>query len=294
MSRTLTEIYTEAKETRNQYLELKELNNDSKMSIIDSFTWVTSACIYSFEALMDTFVTDLIDVFNGRINGTPAYYANAMKKWQYGDSLVVDESGTKFSYSNLNSAKRIITKVSYQENYNDTVKDNVLLLKVAKGSGSDMERLDDDELSDARNYLSQIKFAGIRCSVVSRKGDILVPRVTVYYDGGISTNNLYDAIDKALSDFIVGMNFDSVIYAQKVIDAIQAVSHVTDVQIDSKATTEQGIFIAQYDDNDKLGSLTKIERKCYSASGYIKESSKSGNELNIPNFRESITLKLED
>ena len=34
MSRTLTEIYNEAVETRNKYLELTELTNDSKMSII--------------------------------------------------------------------------------------------------------------------------------------------------------------------------------------------------------------------------------------------------------------------
>lgn len=53
MSRTLTEIYDEAVETRNKYLELTELTNDSKMSIINAFTWVTAAAIYSFETLLD-------------------------------------------------------------------------------------------------------------------------------------------------------------------------------------------------------------------------------------------------
>ena len=52
MSRTLTEIYNEAVETRNKYLELTELTNDSKMSIINAFTWVTAAAIYSFETLL--------------------------------------------------------------------------------------------------------------------------------------------------------------------------------------------------------------------------------------------------
>ena len=46
MSRTLTEIYNEAVEARNQYLELTELTNNSKMSIINAFTWVTSAAIF--------------------------------------------------------------------------------------------------------------------------------------------------------------------------------------------------------------------------------------------------------
>ena len=52
MSRTLTEIYIEAVETRNKYLELTELTNDSKMSIINAFTWVTAAAIYSFETFL--------------------------------------------------------------------------------------------------------------------------------------------------------------------------------------------------------------------------------------------------
>ena len=62
MSRTLTEIYNEAVDTRNKYLELTELTNDSKMSIINAFTWVTSAAIYSFETLLDVFMTDISTV----------------------------------------------------------------------------------------------------------------------------------------------------------------------------------------------------------------------------------------
>ncbi len=51
--------------------------------------------------------------------------------------------------------------------------------------------------------------------------------------------------------------------------------------------------IAQYDDNDGLGPLTKIDRKCYTASGYAKESTKKNEESTIPTFREAITIKLE-
>lgn len=293
MSRTLTEIYNESVETRNKYLQLTELTNNSKMSIINAFTWVTSAAIYSFETLMDVFMIDIAKVFNSRINGTPEYYANAMLKWQAGDELEISEDGTSFQYATVDESKRLITHVSYQEYYNSDFKDNILILKVAKGSGGSLTRLNDTELIAARAYLSKIKFAGVKCNVVSRKGDVLVPRVTVYYDGAISKEELYDLIDKALTDFVINMKFDSLIYAQKVIDAIQSVEHVTDVYIDPDAPVEQGIFVAQYDDNDGLGPLTKIERKCYTASGYAKESTKKNEESTIPTFREAITIKLE-
>ena len=293
MSRTLTEIYNEAVETRNKYLELTELTNDSKMSIINAFTWVTAAAIYSFETLLDVFTTDIAKTFTQRINGTSAYYANAMLKWQYGDDLIINDEGTAFHYATEDTTKRLITHVSYQEYYNEEFKDNILILKVASGEGRSLSQLSDEELIAARAYLNQIKFAGVKCNVVSRRGDVLVPRLTVYYDGAITKQELYDNIDTALIDFIVNMKFDSLVYSQKIIDAIQKVEHVTDVHIDHEASVEQGIFIAQYNDNNELGPLTKIERKCYLASGYAKQSTQQDAESELPTFREAIVIKLE-
>jgi len=293
MSRTLTEIYDEAVETRNKYLELTELTNDSKMSIINAFTWVTAAAIYSFETLLDVFTTDIAKTFTQRINGTSAYYANAMLKWQYGDDLIINDEGTAFHYATEDTTKRLITHVSYQEYYNEEFKDNILILKVASGEGRSLSQLSDEELIAARAYLNQIKFAGVKCNVVSRRGDVLVPRLTVYYDGAITKEELYDNIDTALIDFIVNMKFDSLVYSQKIIDAIQKVEHVTDVHIDHEASVEQGIFIAQYNDNNELGPLTKIERKCYLASGYAKQSTQQDAESELPTFREAIVIKLE-
>nr|UWI12548.1 MAG: protein of unknown function DUF276 [Bacteriophage sp.] len=293
MSRTLTEIYNEAVNTRNKYLELTELTNDSKMSIINSFTWVVATAIYSFETLMDVFTTDIAKIFSARINGTPAYYANAMLKWQYGDDLILNEDGTQFSYPSVDEAKRLITKVSYQIAYSSDYRDDILILKVAKGAKDSLSRLSDDELISARSYLSKIKFAGVKCNVVSRNGDILVPRVDVYYDGAISKEELYKNIDSALINFMSNMDFDSAVYAHRVIDVIMSVDHVVDVHVNSGATVEQGIFIAQYDDNNKLGELKKIDRKIYTTSGYTKQSTMKGEEKDIPTFREAINLKLE-
>lgn len=293
MSRTLTEIYNEAVDTRNKYLELTELTNDSKMSIINAFTWVTSAAIYSFETLLDVFMTDISTVFNSRINGTPAYYANAMLKWQFGDELVINDEGTSFSYAQEDTTKRVISHVSYQEVYSEEYKDDVLILKVATGEADSLSRLTDEELISARAYLNQIKFAGVKCNVISRKGDVLVPRVTVYYDGAVSKEELYDAIDQSLIQFVNDMQFDSLLYAQKVIDAIQKTEHVTDVWINPEASASQGIFIAQYDDDDHLGELTKIERKVYTSSGYVRQSTKQGEESTMPTFREAIAVELE-
>jgi len=86
MSRTIKEIYNEAVAERNRRLELAEFASDSKLSVMNGILWVVAAAIYSFETLLDVFAVDISEAINGRINGTPAYYANALLQYSRGDN----------------------------------------------------------------------------------------------------------------------------------------------------------------------------------------------------------------
>lgn len=299
MARTLTEIYTVAKQCRDKYLELTEFQNDSKMSILDAFTWVTSSCIWAFENILDVFKVDLAKDLQNRVNGTPAYFANALLKYQSGDDLLVSEDGASFSYATIDESKRIISKVSYSEVVEDGYHDKLAIYKIATGEPGAYARIEEDELLAIRAYLGKILFAGQHAMVVSRNGDVLIPRVTVYHDGAISEDELYTNIENSLNDFIANMSFDGMLYAQKIIDCIQNAEHVTDVEVDRTGTDQQGIFIAMYDDDNNLIEVEdsveqRIGRYVIPNSGYIKQSTRSGKEENLQTWREAITLKLED
>lgn len=298
MARTLTSIYTEAKETRDKYLEQTEYKNSSRMSIMDAFTWVVAACIWTFDNLLDVFKVDIVNDLSNRINGTPAYYVNAILKFQNGDSLLMNDEGTSFSYSTIDESKRIITCASYSEYSEEGFYDKALLLKVAKGQPGAYERLSEEELIRARAYINQIKFAGTNVNVVSRKGDVIIPKVIVYHDGAETEDVVYTNIENSLNDFIANMSFDGYVYTQKIIDAIQKAEHVVDVYYDSTQTDNQGIFIAQYDDDGNLIELEgkteiRIERFVVPNSGYIRESTGEGEEERLNKWRESIILKIE-
>lgn len=299
MARTLTQIYTEAKEHRNQYLELTEFQNSSKMSILDAITWVTSACIWTFENILDVYKVDLAQDLQNRINGTAKYYANALMKYQSGDELTMNEDGTAFSYPTIDETKRIIKKVSYSEHQEEGFHDKKLVLKIATGEPGAYQKISDAELLAIRAYFHQIAFAGTHATVVSRNGDILIPKVTVYYDGAVVEDEVYANIEKALNDFIAKIDFDGTVYVQKIIDAIQQVEHVVDVYIDRDLTDSQGIFVAQYDDDNNLiaveggGYEQHIERCFVPNSGFLKQSSGTGLEEGLLTWRESITLIVE-
>ena len=68
---------------------------------------------------------------------------------------------------------------------------------------------------------------------------------------------------------------------------------MTDVYIDDKATPEQGIFIASYDTDGNLLAPVKVHRLTKTSSGFMKQSSATGKEQELPTFRQAIKLIVE-
>lgn len=294
MSRTIKDIYNAAVEERNKRLELLEFKSDSKMSVMNGILWVVAAVIYSFETLLDVFAVDITEAINGRINGTPNYYANALLQYQQGDELIVREDGLAFGYAAVDETKRIITQVSYVESTDDQNIDSKLILKVATGTKGNLEAIPAEELVPINAYIGKLKFAGTRVEVISTKGDVLIPRLTVFYDGAIPESEMYDAIEAQLKEYVMNIEFDAAVYVSRLTDAIRKAEHVTDVFIDESATPEQGVFIACHDTDGNIQPMQRVLRMTYTASGYLKESSGKDEEADLPSFREAIILKVEN
>ncbi len=294
MSRTFKEIYNEAVRERNKRMELTEFSSDSKLSIMNGMIWVVAAVIYSFETILDVFAIDISNTINNQVNGTPNYYANALLQYQKGDTLMVREDGLAFGYATVDETKHIITQVSYSESSSDVNLDNKLVLKVATGQKGNLSAILQEDLVLINAYINKIKFAGTRIEVTSHNGDVLIPRISVYYDGAVLESEIYDAIESKLNEYIMNIEFDSGIYVTKVIEAIKKVEHVTDVYIDDSAIPEQGVFLACYDTDGHITAPKKINRMTYTTSGYIKQSTKKDEETDLPDFRQSIKLVIDN
>ena len=294
MSRTIKEIYNEAVQERNRRLELTEFASDSKLSVMNGILWTVAAVIYSFETLLDVFAVDISEAINNRINGTPDYYANALLQYQQGDELTVREDGLAFGYAQVDETKRIITQVSYVESTDDSNLDSKLVLKIATGTKGHLEAIPAEELVPINAYIGKLKFAGTRIEVISRPGDVLIPRVTVYWDGAVPEAELYDALEAALAEYVMNIDFDAAIYVNRVWEALRRVEHVTDVWADARATPAQGLFLASYDGDGHLQPPQHIERMTLTSSGYVRESSGKDAEAELPTFRQALKLVIDN
>lgn len=293
MSRTIKQIYEEAIAERNKRLELSEFASDSKLSVLNGITWTFAAVVFSFESILDVFAIDISNVINNRINGTPTYYINALLQYQKGDELLVREDGLAFGYANVDEAKQIITQASYMESSSNVNLDNKLILKVATGEKGKLQSIPQEELMMIQAYINKIKFAGTRIEIASQEGDVLIPRVSVYHDGAVLESEMYDKIEEKLNEYMMNIKFDSTIYVSEIIAAIRSADHVTDVHIDTDILPEQGVFIAPYDSDGHITPVKKVGRMTHTSSGYLKQSSGSGEEKDVPNFRQAIKLILD-
>ncbi len=293
MARKINDIYSEIVTERNKRLELSEFASDSKLSIMNGIAWCVAAAIFSFESLLDLFMVDISKVIENRVNGTPIYYINAVKRYQKGDELQVREDGLAFGYAESDTTKQIVTQASYIESTSDINIDNKLILKVATGESGKLSAIDSEELVLIQSYINKIKFAGTRIEVISREGDVLIPRLSVYYDGAVLESEIYSLIEEQLNLYMQSITFDSTIYLSDIITTIGKAAHVKDVYINPDATPEQGLYVASYNADGELNPMHKVGRMMQTESGYLKESSGEGVEVDIPNFREAITLIID-
>lgn len=293
MSRTIKSIYEEAVRERNKRLELQEFSSSSRVSVLNAITWVVATIIHSFEILLDVFAVDISNTINNRINGTPVFYVNALYQYQKGDTLSISDDGLRFGYANIDETKRIITQVAYSESSDDNNLDNKLILKIATGSKGELQAITPADLVQINAYLNKIAFAGTRLEVISQEGDVLIPRITIFHDGAIQESELLDSIEAKLNDYIISIPFDASVYVSEIISAIKNIEHVTDAYIDNDAIPEQGIFIASYNSDGYIQPVTKIKRLTRISSGFLKQSSRKGQEIELPTFRESLIIKID-
>lgn len=296
--RSVSQIYSEAVSTRNDYLQLTELNSgrsNSKLSMMNLLTYVMAVCIHTYEAILDLFQVRMAEVLQGRINGTPEWYALTAKKFQYnkatsqGDAMIFNEDTMKIEYETVDTSHRIIEKASYL--LDETT--GRLTLKVCKANSNSTElnngtpymQLNADELTAFRTFVQQIKFVGANIYCESFPGDILTVvadrRNPIYYnDSYVTASQALSKLQAAMIDFSNGIDFNGYLYYQEVLDVIRKTEHISDVSKDVK------IYIQSYNEGTgEYDAPVELTNRIRLRSGYLKlvdtRSSLTVNEGNI-------------
>src|SRR5574344_76566 len=251
MSRSISQIYSEAVKNRNNYLQLTELNSgksNGKLSIMNLMTYVMATLIYTYESILDVFEVDVAALITKRINGTAQYYVEMAKKFQFdinkntGDVLVFDTDTWTIRYETPDLTHRIITQAAWGKHFSDTASKNEdgILLKVCKENDDDnsikngtiYKPLTAAELSAFKSYIYQIKFLGAHIYPISIPGDrVFIKKCKIDYDDRyITEEQAFENVKAALIEYSKNLGYDDYVYYQSIIDTINSAEYITNIQ----------------------------------------------------------------
>ncbi|MCM1086299.1 MAG: hypothetical protein NC357_08220 [Bacteroides sp.] len=232
MARTIESI----QELINKEVEAKWQGlSKSKTAEWRSWTFIIAAAIHAFELILDLFRKEVDTLTNKITPGTLRWYAEMCKRFQNGDTLEYDNNTALLYYPEKKEEKQIIKVASVSEGKDDKG-DPCLFIKVAKYKDNDSKEygeLDDNEMANFRSYMDAVKFAGCNTQIVSTYADLLYYRMKVYHDPSIPSDTIRTEVLQALKDFKDRIDFDGVVYRQKLIDAVMDVSGVTTCVLES-------------------------------------------------------------
>jgi hypothetical protein len=268
MARSVREIQEEIIRYKNTLPELRRLNSRSATAIWRLWVFIMAVAHYAHELYFDLFRDEINETLNKRIQGTAPWYAQKALEFQDGSELQLIAGGTQLGYDPVQPSLRLVTRAAYREERDNNGR---LVLKLAKGGVDDLQKLDGVEMLRIDKYFEKIKFAGTNLAISSLDPDIIIPRMTVFHDGILDNETVFENVKKAIEEFIATLPFDGIFYVIKFVDYLQKVDHITDVQIASITIRS---FI------DVLNPVEEVvERKKVLDSGYLKPSSQAGETL---------------
>lgn len=232
MARSIEEIRTAMVTQKEAESSLAGLTTDSKVGIWGLFLYVVAVAHHLLESLWDVFRVDVEALVDKAGAGTLPWIVERAKEFQYDGAtnylLEVQPDGS-VAYATVNEAARIIAFASAAERSN-----GVVTIKVAKDDGSGQpEKLLGPELTAFEGYWSKLKIPGVPSSVTSNDPNLLVVSGEVYYAPELDPVLVQADVEEAILVFLQQLPFNSLLYRERLQDAVQAVEGVVSTALNS-------------------------------------------------------------
>jgi hypothetical protein len=268
MARTINEIENEIINVKNKFTSLNSLNSTSTAAVWRNLVRVVANSIHTLESLIDVFREDIVELSGRAIPGTERWFVGKALEFQYDEVIPqILQVEDKITFQTVDESLRIITKASCNTIFNDTTNRSQVLVKLAKGDVSELEPLDDNELSASKSYFEKIKMAGQNLNIISLPPDKIKIEAIIYVDGQFIKTSVRDNVKNSIESYLKSTEFNGTIFFQKIVDAIQSVEGVRDVVIQRMEGKPDG------------GTYQRFTKEYNPLSGYSKITEESGDEF---------------
>jgi len=275
MARSIATIKAEMVTAKEADSTLSGLTSTSSTALWNLFFYVIAVSINILEQILDIFKSDLEVIAAKNVPGTPAWLQSKVLAFQYSVSdpqvvqLVVNFIPT---YPVINTELQIIKACAIVEQDNRIVK-----IKVAKSSP--LEPLSSTELDSLKDYVHDIKFAGVLTDTISLNPDRLSVGATIYFKGQYVEATVKQAVIDAIDAYLLAIPFDGVVKIAKLYDAIQVVDGVDDVILTNVKLRPFATSLIDPNVTKMVFDSKTLEKSKETEAGYVISEDTTGSEL---------------
>lgn len=220
------------------------------------------------EMIFDNHKKEIDTAIYEQKSGTPRWYRNKVLDFQYGFDLLFDSD--KYDNEGYTTDQIKASKIIKYCSVKESIESNRLTIKVAGESGEELVPLEPVQLTALRQFLAEIKYAGVKINVVNNPADKLLLNMQVYRDVKVIDNNGNSIlnggkpVETAIRDYMKALPFDGELVLNDFIEKLRAVDGVDNVNIVLATSSAFDPAINGYSD------FEPINVKTIPMSGYFK------------------------
>lgn len=203
----------------------------SSVSIENILFFIVAACCHVVEKLFDQYKIDLENkIAHVVVASVPWYYKKALA-FQYGDSLVLDETTQQYVYSKIDEDKQVVKYAAVRDKGT-----SVQILVSGDESGNPVP-LSNDVLTVFKQYMNRVKVAGVILNITSNPSDHLLLKASVTIDplvlndDGVSLSDGSKPVEEAIAKHLKNILYGGTFNKTKLVEAILSVDGVQDVEL---------------------------------------------------------------
>lgn len=228
----------------------------SRASIENLLFYIVACATWVLETLFDKHRQDVEERIEAIMPHRPKWYRDKALNFMKGKTLqpdtdIYDTSG--MGEEDIDAAK-VVKYAAATENEGASI----LTVKIAGESGGKRCPLDDVTKGQFEAYLTEIKDAGVRISVVNQAPDRFDCEADIYYDPLAGADDVKASCEKTIADYIENLPFNGEYTNMELTNRLQQIEGVKIVELLSAQTFVQG-----------ESTPTKINARYTTASGYF-------------------------
>jgi hypothetical protein len=227
-----------------------QLTSTSKVATFRLLSFVYANATLVLEMLFDNHKKEIDTAIYEQKSGTPRWYRNMSLAFQYGFDLLEDSD--KFDNTGFTTDQIEASKIIKYCSVKESIESNRLTIKVAGELGENLAPLDLTQIASFREYLAEIKYAGVKINVVNYPADKLLLNMAIYRDVLVLDENgnsiIYGGkpVEKAIREYMKALPFDGELVLNDLIEKLRAVDGVDNAHIINATSSAYSIATHGY------------------------------------------------